>query len=85
MSKSQPQAVFTVTFGCSNCGNEWDGDFPPLTTVDDGTRRTQVLNDECDTLGIHNCNCCNIITCTVCDRADDVYVESREPITDEEE
>jgi len=76
------EPVFTVTFGCHNCGNEWSSDFPPKTAVSDGgiAKRTQVSNDDCDTLGVHNCTCCDIVVCPVCDRDDDVYVDDRNPI-----
>lgn len=81
----EPQTpVFAVTFGCSNCGNEWADSYPPKTTVKDSTttKRAKAVNDDCDTLGLHNCECCHIVVCPVCERSDDVYVDEREPITE---
>jgi len=74
--------VFAVTFGCQNCGNEWDEKFPPKTTVvsDGNTRLAQVHNDECETLGTNACDCCNTVACPVCRRRSDVTVTGRQPL-----
>lgn len=81
-SSIERDPVFTVTFDCQNCGNEWDEKFPPKTTVisDGRARLAQAHNDECEALGTHSCGCCKTIVCPVCQRQSDVTVRGRRPI-----
>lgn len=73
--------VFGIKFACRNCGGEWTDRFPPRTSVNDGsvTKRTKVINDECDTIGMHNCECCYPVKCPTCERYADVSVIERAP------
>jgi len=79
---TEHEPVFSVTFGCQNCGNEWDEKFSPKTTVlsDGKAGLAHVHNDECETLGTTACDCCNTIVCPVCRRQSDVTVAGRRPL-----
>lgn len=81
MSSAEP--AFCVTFGCENCENEWDTEFPARTKVfraNDVDVRT--ANQDCEKLGM--CECCGLVQCPVCKLYSDVTIEGRTPVTSNE-
>lgn len=81
---SDREDAFEVTYGCHNCGSEWSNTHPPKTTVGDSDiiGNVMVSDQTCNSLGPTGCDCCGVVTCPVCEMADEVYVEDRNPLKD---
>lgn len=77
--------VFRVTFGCGNCGEEFDDTFPPRVSVEvpHHHSRVHVLDADCDAM-LNECDYCGPVQCPTCELYEHVEVEKREPLDDEE-
>jgi len=73
------ELAFEVTYGCDNCGAEWDEQYPSRTVIRDGDQ-VQAFAKDCETLGTTACDCCNGIRCPVCELVNHVSVADRTPI-----
>lgn len=79
--------VFTVTFECNNCGDTFDRDLPPRTTVT--TARSLggmvVRNEDCSSMGLINCECCYRVHCPTCDLYGNIRDVERSPLDGDDE
>lgn len=78
------EAVFRITFGCGNCGDEWTREYAERTKVVEAeTGRVMGKSVDCDGgLGDH-CDCCDgTLRCETCGLVEFVTIEDREPIED---
>lgn len=76
------EEAFVVTFGCENCGGEWERQFPARTRVKPSEHHDEIVvrNKDCQEFGYGNCDCCDKERCPVCDLLDPVTVTDRVPL-----
>lgn len=77
--------VFAVTYGCENCGGEWDKEYPKRVKVfdKDQSRVYEIWPDEDgenEALGDNR----EVVTCPVCEFSEMVVVNDRNPLEDAE-
>lgn len=77
-------AVFRVTFGCGNCGDEWAREYAERTkVVETDPGRVMSKSKDCDGGLGDRCDCCDgTIQCGTCGLVERITIEDREPIED---
>lgn len=75
-----PDAVFEVLFGCSNCGASWLGRYRAKTRVGRQTvSHVYVVDKTHNHFPITNCDYCCHVICPVCKFEKHVTIEDRRP------
>lgn len=81
---SESDAAFRVTLGCTNCGDEWDREFPARTEVQEHSGRVVFGSIDCDAwVGQCDDGCCGRIGCGTCELKGTVRIRDREPVDDD--
>lgn len=72
--------VFTVSFACTNCGEEWEESYPAGVRVTwDGHQDAMASRTrDCTEIG-YRCDCCNMMACPNCELKDTVEDVDRQP------
>lgn len=79
--------VFTVSFACRNCGEEWEESYPPGVRVTWDSNRDAMASRtrDCTEIGYRRCDCCALIECPNCELQDTVEDDDRQPVEAEVE
>lgn len=85
MSATTPELVFTIEYGCGNCGDTWTDSFRSRTVVSTAQGQVYFADKRCDEF-VQQCEdgCCSYVRCPTCELYDDVEIQDRYPVEDGE-